>query len=701
MRRSVAVPLVAAVVSAGALALARPADAATVSTPGGYVAVVPKRIVDTRTGLNAPKAAIRAGQTFTSAILGHGGLPGSGVAAVQVTITVLSPTAAGGITAFGATAPGTTNVQFNAKQTVSNSAIVPVSGSVIRFEDAQSTGSAQVVIDLQGYYRSGTPTQTGAYHSLSTPIRAVDTRSGVGLAAKAALGAGQVVVATPRGAGLPASGVGAVAVTVTVAGPTRPGAIVAWPTGTPRPGPATLNFPAGRGLSAFGVVALSGGRMDLYNSATAAVNVIVDVVGYYAAGAPAAAGTFGALAGNRVLVSSVGAGATIGARVTGGGVPRPAGTVALVSVTVIGPTRAGGLTAWQSATPRPGVTTLQFAAGQQVLATTAVPISSSGYVNIYNGSSGSATVVVDVHGYTAQTTLTVPTTSRGRYPNDLAATPDVSGNPGLMHTHGCDDAHAGSSFVLLDIGAQSLSAPTLGPAYNDRGVVLTPTATRVPLKYADLVSAVDGYLAGYASCAPTTTAIVAVGTNNDGAFDPTDTSTYYSPQLRGSDWAAWVNRIKADAASLAPRVTVTGAIDIEAGFASTQAQAQAWETAYLAATPALSLIYNGDANDCPTTFGVHGATCAYGWTQAQYYAMAHNGSRIQVLPQIYYPAEAVKWADIDATGGGGLIFAGALTESGDPGTNAPAGGWTYLYRALSSLTASPNMPRLVDIAPDS
>ncbi|MGH8963607.1 MAG: hypothetical protein ACRDWT_20845 [Jatrophihabitantaceae bacterium] len=173
------------------------------------------------------------------------------------------------------------------------------------------------------------------------------------------------------------------------------------------------------------------------------------------------------------------------------------------------------------------------------------------------------------------------------------------------------------------------------------------------------------------------------------------------PVDRGRDWSQVVNTLAGRADT---SLIVVGADDIEAGFASTELQAQQWENAYFAGTAA-KLIYNGDANDCPTTFGKTAGFCAYGWSQKQYYSLAHHGSQVQVLPQVYFPTEAIKWADIDATGDGsehgGLFFAGALTEHADsPWQLTAQQGWTALYRAISSVVATPTISHAVDIAVD-
>jgi hypothetical protein len=296
-------------------------------------------------------------------------------------------------------------------------------------------------------------------------------------------------------------------------------------------------------------------------------------------------------------------------------------------------------------------------------------------------------------------------TASARYLDTLTGPKDPNykaNNEQKMHYFGCADAAGGVQFELLDVGAQTVTKPL---SATNPGVALALSGDKQPvrLNYADLTDAIESYLDAYADttkCNTGDTALtLAVGTNNDGDF------TAYPATPRGVDWAQQViNPLRSYAGSNSYPVTVVAADDIEAAFASTEAQAVAWEDAYLQKVSApdpttpVQLIENGDANDCPTRFGQTGRTCAFGWTEQQYYHLAHRGSQIAVLPQIFYSSEAIKWANIDATGGGGLIFAGSLTEHDrDSSQLTPGQGRAALYRAISSVVDDPNVPVAVDI----
>ena len=91
-------------------------------------------------------------------------------------------------------------------------------------------------------------------------------------------GAGGVIdlVVTGRG-GVPDSGVGAVALNVTVTNPTAPSYLTVWPTGAPRPSASNLNYTPGQTVPNM-VIAKVGtdGRISIYNYA-GTTDVIVDV----------------------------------------------------------------------------------------------------------------------------------------------------------------------------------------------------------------------------------------------------------------------------------------------------------------------------------------------------------------------------------------------------------------------------------------
>lgn len=105
------------------------------------------------------------------------------------------------------------------------------------------------------------------------------------MAESAPAGAGGMIelVVTGRG-GVPSSGVGAVALNVTVTNPTAPSYLTVWPTGAPRPNASNLNYSPGQTVPNMVIAKVgTGGRISLYNYA-GTTDVIVDVLGWFPEG---------------------------------------------------------------------------------------------------------------------------------------------------------------------------------------------------------------------------------------------------------------------------------------------------------------------------------------------------------------------------------------------------------------------------------
>ncbi|MFW5471629.1 hypothetical protein ACOCJ4_16465 [Knoellia sp. CPCC 206435] len=254
-----------------------------ITTPGGMTALAPSRLLDTRSGVGAPKAAVAAGGTVHLQVTGRGGVPASGVSAVVLNVTATAPTAGGYVTVFadGTTRPTASNLNFVAGQTVPNLVVAPVgaNGKVALFNG--SSGTVHLIGDSSGYFVAGNPTLPGTYGTLA-PSRLLDTRSGVG-APKAAVAAGGTVhlQVTGRG-GVPASGVSAVVLNVTATAPTAGGYVTVFADGTTRPTASNLNFVAGQTVPNLVVAPVgANGKVALFNGSSGTVHLIGDSSGYF------------------------------------------------------------------------------------------------------------------------------------------------------------------------------------------------------------------------------------------------------------------------------------------------------------------------------------------------------------------------------------------------------------------------------------
>ena len=382
-------------------------------TPGTVIPVSARRLLDTRSGFGAASAgSVGARRALALPVAGRGGVPTSGVSAVVLNLTVTSPQTGGYLTAWadGTSRPGTSNLNFGPRQTISNTVIAPVGidGKVALFNG--SFGAIQLVADVTGYVQSGTVTTPGGISTL-TPSRLLDTRTGLGSAAPLPIGPGRTLALAVTGrAGVPTSGVSAVILTVTAATPRAAGYITAWADGTTRPGTSNLNF-SKTDTIATTVIAPVGtdGKVDLYNGAPTATHLVVDVSGYIHSGTVTNPDALTIVAPTRVLDTRTGLGTTgpsaiapntvVSLAVAGrGGVPSSA-TAVILTVTATSPTRNGYVTAWADGTVRPATSSLNFTTAQTIANTIIVPIGPNGHINFVNGSNGTVNLLADVTGY--------------------------------------------------------------------------------------------------------------------------------------------------------------------------------------------------------------------------------------------------------------------------------------------------------------
>jgi hypothetical protein len=251
------------------------------SDPSAVVPLAPTRLLDTRSGHGGGQLTARA--TLTLKVGGLGGVP-RGAAAAVLNVTALRSTAGGYVTAWagGATRPGTASLNFSTGQAVGNLVLVPLAadGTVNLYNG--SSGTLELVADVSGYVRSGTPADQGAVVPLA-PARLLDTRSGQGggqLAARATL---NLVVAGHGG--VPSSGVAAVVLNVTALRSTAGGYVTVWPGGLSRPGTASLNFSTGQAVGNLVLAPVgANGSINLYNGSGGTLQLVVDVSGYVLAG---------------------------------------------------------------------------------------------------------------------------------------------------------------------------------------------------------------------------------------------------------------------------------------------------------------------------------------------------------------------------------------------------------------------------------
>jgi len=243
----------------------------------------------------------------------------------------------------------------------------------------------------------------GGRYTPLTPARILDTRFGTGGFSQPIGHERSIDVQITGRGGVPASGVSAVAVNVTVTQPTAGGYLTVAPAGKPRPFTANLNFSAGQTVPNLVVVKLgAGGKVNVFNS-SGNTHVIFDVAGWYSDSGTGNAGRYSALVPARLLDTRggprLGPGGTMELQVTGrGGVPAAGAQAVVLNVAVTRTTAPSYLSVFPTGVTPPLAANLNWTAGETVSNRVMARLGTNGRVTIQNNA-GETDVIVDVGGW--------------------------------------------------------------------------------------------------------------------------------------------------------------------------------------------------------------------------------------------------------------------------------------------------------------
>ena len=375
------------------------------------------RLLDTRSGLGAPKAPIASGSSVSFQVAGREGVPTTGVGAVALTITAVSPTGAGFVTAYasGEAVPTASSLNYATGDIAANLVVTRLSADGRAELHVGGAGSVQLLAEVVGWVEAGDATEPGAYVPLA-PQRLLDTRNGTGAPKGIRAGGSTVTLPVAGQGGVPATGAGAVLLNVTATGGTAAGYLTVGPTLTGAVTTSNLNYSTGQVRANLVLVPLSDvGTVDVRVTSNGSVHVVADVVGWVRNGTqgtpdapatPLADGMTTALAPARLLDTRTDGGGPVANHgwaslpVTGvGGVPSTDVHAVLLNVTA---TRA---TAQGRVNVLPGVSNLltgsqvQFTKGRNDANLVLAPVGPSGYVSLLVQSAGTVDLVADVVGY--------------------------------------------------------------------------------------------------------------------------------------------------------------------------------------------------------------------------------------------------------------------------------------------------------------
>ncbi len=235
------------------------------------------------------------------------------------------------------------------------------------------------------------------------PARLLDTRDGTG-GRLGALGPGESIDLQIAGRSGVSASPEAVALNVTVTGPTAGSFLTVWPSGEPRPFASSVNMVAGQTVPNMVLTRVgANGMISIFNN-SGSTDVVVDVLGCFDGDAQ---GRYVALGPRRVLDTREGLGSALApvgqvplevVLLGRGGVPSQGVSGVMLNVTAVSPTANTYVTVYPGGSDRPMASNLNVSAGQVIPNMVLARVGPSGTVVMYNNS-GVVDLVADVVGY--------------------------------------------------------------------------------------------------------------------------------------------------------------------------------------------------------------------------------------------------------------------------------------------------------------
>jgi outer membrane protein assembly factor BamB len=519
------------------------------SGAGAFVGLSPARLLDTRPGAStvdgkaSGSGAIGAGRTVVVPVAGRAGIP-AGTVAVVVNLTEASATAAGFLTLYPelSSRPGTSNLSFAASHVNSVEATVSL-GSMGGIVVYNSAGSVNVVMDVVGYYAGTSDSNPESVYNPQSPTRLVDTRHGSAVPAEHYL---WVDLSLPQTT--------AVALNVTITGPTRAGYLAVWPGAGPQP-PHTsaLNFAAGQTVANMAITQTASdinngdASFSVGNFSAGPVNIIIDVVGFYTPLAGGGGSVFKAITPTRVVDTRIGKGLPhplpAGQSVTSAtsAVFGDVNTVAMVATaTGLDDPLGTYLSVYSADTSVPGTSSLNLAPREvrsNMVMAGLSPNSTRSFAQ-YN-SNGTLDTLIDVVGYFENTSTHPSTTtltsssSTTSYDTALTLTASVAGASGPPTGDvAFADGSNGSILVVepLTGGVAHLTTAALAPGTRNIVVAYSGDTVFSPSVSASLAITV---------APPHKT--VATAFQNDPRHDGMDTGDTFNPATLHKAWSTNLN----------------------------------------------------------------------------------------------------------------------------------------------------------------
>ncbi len=379
--------------------MAAPAHADVAGNGGDFIALSPRpAILNTSTGVGAPKATLTAGKTIAVQATGVGSVPVTGVKAVLVDIDVSSASAASNITAWpvGGTQPSYPVTRALAGKSNSASAVLDVgTGGKINFNN--SAGTLNLAAIVEGYFTTTTSaTGTGGFIPV-TGTRVISTTAGTGVPL-ATIGAGKSVTVKLAGvAGVPTTA-SAIYGTMQVASATAASSISAGPTGGAAESYSVMYYGTSNTTQAMALKLSSTGQSTIKNNGSAAINLYFDMEGYFS---PDTAHGYGyrstpPLSSSKItLAASADYYLQVGGR---GGIPTAGAEAVVLSLSAVSASGTGYLRAYPAEGPT-GEPNITWDTGEVPVTETFVPLGVSGRIRLHNYGSTAISIYPTTKGY--------------------------------------------------------------------------------------------------------------------------------------------------------------------------------------------------------------------------------------------------------------------------------------------------------------
>lgn len=247
---------------------------------GGFVAMSPSRVLDSRGGIGAAQGQIPAGSQRTIQATGSNGIP-AGAAAVAVNIIVINREAKAGYvrpTPTGETrSTGVLNYNsVEGQSTAMNAQVALNADGKFSIDTAEGGGKIDLVVDIQGYFLKSNP--GGGFTPLNG--RLIDTRNGGSIASGASF---TVQVGGVQGAPTVEGGLSAAAVTFTAVNDSGADSYAKmWADGAAEPESSAISSDRTSKMTNTVVAPVgANGKIRIKNMGTAAMNYLVDLQGAY------------------------------------------------------------------------------------------------------------------------------------------------------------------------------------------------------------------------------------------------------------------------------------------------------------------------------------------------------------------------------------------------------------------------------------